>query len=107
MIRKAGAADLEARVQALIEEAARGTHARWRILHDFHCGGFARVDARLQQFVLAFEAAHRIQLEPVYTGKMLFAIHSLLQRGELAADEPVLAVHTGGLQGRRGYDWLS
>ena len=25
----------------------------------------------------------------------------------LAADEPLLLLHTGGLQGRRGYAWLA
>jgi 1-aminocyclopropane-1-carboxylate deaminase len=102
-----GAADLQDRVQTLLDETAPGSCARWRILHDFHCGGFARVDARLKQFIHAFEAVHSIPLEPVYTGKMLFAIHQLRQRAEWPIDKPVLAIHTGGLQGRRGYGWLS
>lgn len=102
-----GATDLDARVQALLDETAQGSHARWRILHDYHRGGFARVDEPLKQFMLAFEAVQGVPLEPVYTGKMLLAIHQLLKLGELAADVPVLAIHTGGLQGRRGYDWLS
>jgi 1-aminocyclopropane-1-carboxylate deaminase len=102
-----GATDLDARVQALLDATAQGPHARWRILHEFHCGGFARVDEPLKQFILAFERVHRVPLEPVYTGKMLLAIHRLRQRGEWAGDVPVLAIHTGGLQGRRGYPWLS
>jgi 1-aminocyclopropane-1-carboxylate deaminase len=113
-----GAADLPGRVQALIDELTigqstslstalkTGSHARWRILHDHHCGGFARVSPSLREFMLAFEAAQGVQLEPVYTGKMLFALHQLYQRGELDPGVPVVALHTGGLQGRRGYDWL-
>jgi 1-aminocyclopropane-1-carboxylate deaminase len=121
-----GAADLAGRVQALIAQLTtehgtdrdtdgtthlttdptHGSHARWRILDDHHCGGFARVSPPLREFMLAFEAAQGIRIEPVYTGKMLFALHQLYQRGDWDPAVPVIAVHTGGLQGRRGYDWL-
>jgi 1-aminocyclopropane-1-carboxylate deaminase len=101
-----GATDLEQRVQALLVGLTTGRHARWSILHDFHCGGFARVNPPLREFILAFESVHGVQLDPVYTGKMLFAIHQLRERGVLGADTALLAIHTGGLQGRRGYPWL-
>lgn len=103
-----GAADLEHRVEALLDDMSLpDAHARWQILHDYHCGGFARTHAALREFILAFEAAHFLQLEPVYTGKMLFAIHQLRACGQWNAATPLLAIHTGGLQGRRGYSWLS
>lgn len=101
------ATDLETRVQDLLAGLAPDHCARWRILHDYHCGGFARVNQPLREFILAFETVHGVQLDPVYTGKMLFAIHRLCQQGEWDTDAPLLAVHTGGLQGRRGYPWLS
>lgn len=102
-----GAKDLEDRVQGALLACARGPAARWRILHDHHCGGFARVSDPLRQFMLEFERVQGIALDPVYTGKMLFAIHQLLRRGDWDAGLPILAIHTGGLQGRRGYSWLS
>jgi 1-aminocyclopropane-1-carboxylate deaminase len=101
-----GATDLEARVQQLLNGLAPDQCARWRILHDYHCGGFARVSQPLREFMLAFETVHGVQLDPVYTGKMLFAIHQLRQQGEWGTATPLLAIHTGGLQGRRGYPWL-
>jgi 1-aminocyclopropane-1-carboxylate deaminase len=101
-----GATDLEQRVQALLAGLTTGRHARWSILHDCHCGGFARVNPALREFMLAFERVHGVQLDPVYTAKMLFAIHQLRERGVLGADTALLAIHTGGLQGRRGYPWL-
>ena len=106
-----GASDLEARVSSALQaleqhnEASHG--ARWRILHRDHCGGFARVSRELKEFMLAFEAAHGVALEPVYTGKMLLAIQRRLASGEWCAERPLLAIHTGGLQGRRGYPWLA
>ena len=102
-----GATDLEQRVQQLLNGLASPHRARWRILHEHHCGGFARVNAMLREFMLAFEAVHGVQLDPVYTGKMLLAIHTLCARGEWDTHAPLLAIHTGGLQGRRGYPWLS
>ncbi|HEY6132071.1 MAG TPA: pyridoxal-phosphate dependent enzyme [Halioglobus sp.] len=102
-----GATDLEQRVQDVLRVMTKAGHARWRILHEFHCGGFARVDTALREFILAFEAIHGVELDPLYTGKMLFAIHRLLERGEWSVDVPILAVHTGGLQGRRGFPWLT
>ena len=44
------------------------------------------VDAGLRAFMLAFEAVHGIALEPVYTGKMLYAIYRRLRSGEWRSD---------------------
>lgn len=101
-----GALDLEGRVDALLSVLRPTGGARWRIVHDHHCGGFARVTAELRDFILAFERLNDIPVEPVYTGKMLFALQRMFQAGEWDGETPTLAVHTGGLQGRRGYPWL-
>ncbi|WP_076000847.1 1-aminocyclopropane-1-carboxylate deaminase/D-cysteine desulfhydrase [Pseudohalioglobus lutimaris] len=101
-----GARDLEERVQEYLHASGLPARVSWQIIHDAHCGGFARTSAELRAFMLAFESVQRLPLEPVYTGKMLYALHSRLAQGRWAEDEPVLVVHTGGLQGRRGYAWL-
>jgi 1-aminocyclopropane-1-carboxylate deaminase len=101
-----GALDLEMRVQSLLEELSPKNSASWTINHDYHCGGFARTNAQLREFVLQFEACQNILLDPVYTAKMLYGIAQLQAGGDWDATSPVLAIHTGGLQGRRGYGWL-
>jgi 1-aminocyclopropane-1-carboxylate deaminase len=101
-----GAADLEQRVGMALAGCGATAAANWRIVHGDHCGGFARVSSALRQFMIEFEAVQGIALDPVYTGKMLFAIHQRLQRSEWDSAAPVLAIHTGGLQGRRGFPWL-
>lgn len=101
-----GALDCEQRVRLALGACSRARPARWHILYDDHCGGFARTTAGLRTFILDFEQAHGVPLEPVYTGKMLLAIHRHLQSGLWDRDTPVLAIHTGGLQGRRGFPWL-
>ena len=98
-----GAYNLEGNVAGMLEKMAPGASADWRILHDYHCGGYAKVSAGLKTFILAFEAVHQISLDPVYTGKALYAIHQMLQRGDNL--ERCVFVHTGGLQGRRGFAW--
>ena len=102
-----GASDLEQRVEQALAACGATEIAHWRILHDYHCGGFARSNAQLRDFMLEFENLHGVPLDPVYTGKMLSAIHQRLQCAELDSTTPVLAIHTGGLQGRRGYNWLA
>ena len=101
-----GAGDLERRVQQHLSALQGDSCASWQVLHDFHCGGFARISPALMKFMLAFEELHGVPIEPVYTGKMLFAIHQLMKRGEWESSAPVLAIHSGGLQGRRGFSWL-
>ncbi|MEH6609716.1 MAG: pyridoxal-phosphate dependent enzyme [Halioglobus sp.] len=100
-----GADDLLVSIQTML--AGRGKAARWRLLHEHHCGGFARVNAGLREFMLEFEAVHNVPLEPVYTGKVLYAIHQLRSQGLWDSEQSLVVIHTGGLQGRRGYPWLS
>ncbi|GAB3569393.1 pyridoxal-phosphate dependent enzyme [Spirosoma luteolum] len=67
---------------------------------DFHFGGYARTTPELLTFIRGFEARTGIRLEQVYTGKLLYGIWQLARRGYFAPDARVVAIHTGGLQGR-------
>ena len=98
-----GAFDLDARIKTL----AGGDSAPWSLLHDHHCGGYARVSAELREFILAFQAVHDIPLDPVYTGKAMYAVYQLLSEQAWSGDKDIIAIHTGGLQGRRGFSWLA
>lgn len=72
-------------------------------LHDASRGGFAKVDDELLAFIASSEAASGVPLEPVYTGKALLALKQRVQAGAFAAGTRLIVVHTGGLQGRRGF----
>ncbi len=88
-------------------QLALGHHRRnWTLDHRFHGGGYARLSADLRDFILAFEARRGIPLDPVYTAKMMYAVTSMIDKCEFPAGFRVLAIHTGGLQGRRGYPEL-
>ncbi|ARK12058.1 pyridoxal-phosphate dependent enzyme [Fibrella sp. ES10-3-2-2] len=67
---------------------------------DFHQGGYARTTPDLLQFIRDFEVRTGILLEQVYTGKLLFALFQLARTGYFPNQATVVAVHTGGLQGR-------
>jgi 1-aminocyclopropane-1-carboxylate deaminase len=99
-----GATDLEFRVRQAIEACEPLHRAAWEIDHDYHCGGFARLDDELMSFMAAFEASHSILLDPVYTAKAMYAVFCKLRRGEWSLEQPLVVVHTGGLQGRRGFN---
>lgn len=77
----------------------------WELDHRFH-GHYAHLPAQLCEFILAFEAVYGIALDPVYTGKMMYAVDNMINSSEFAPGTRVLVVHTGGLQGRRGYPAL-
>ena len=72
----------------------------WQALTDYHFGGYAKTTPDLIQFIRTFERQTGVQLEQVYTGKMLYGIYDLARRGYFSDGATVVAVHTGGLQGR-------
>ncbi len=78
--------------------------ANWRLISGFHGGGYARKPGiGLFGFWKAFEDETGIPLDPVYTLKMFWGISSLAQQGYWPRGSRLVAIHTGGLQGRRGF----
>lgn len=73
----------------------------WEIIEDAHLGGFGKTTPELLQLIASADA-HGLPLEPVYTAKLLLAYREFLQH-HLPQLRKYLLIHTGGLQGRRGY----
>ncbi|EIK93235.1 1-aminocyclopropane-1-carboxylate deaminase [Pseudomonas sp. M47T1] len=71
-------------------------------LMDASRGGFAKVDEALLAFMGAAEEEGRVPLEPLYTGKALLALQQHLHL--FAPGTRLVFIHTGGLQGRRGFN---
>ncbi|MEZ4793115.1 MAG: hypothetical protein R2783_06550 [Gelidibacter sp.] len=78
----------------------------WELVNDYHFGGYAKINRDLISFMNRFKWHHNMPLDPVYTGKMLFGIFDLKQKGFFPKDSKVLAIHTGGLQGIDGMNVL-
>lgn len=70
-------------------------------------GGFAKVDQELLAFIDATEQACGLPLEPLYTGKALLALKQQIEARRFVCGTRLIFVHTGGLQGRRGFPSLS
>lgn len=74
----------------------------WSLIKDYHFSGYAKVNEELINFINDFSKKYKINLDPVYTGKLLFGIFDLIKWGYFPANSKILAIHTGGLQGIEG-----
>ncbi len=79
------------------------SNCSWVINHDYYFGGFAKTRPELINFISYFQQQTGIELEPVYTGKMLYGIYDLVKQGFFKTGQRIIAIHTGGLQGNRGF----
>ncbi len=75
---------------------------RWKLITDYHFGGYAKINEDLVRFLNDFKRQTQIPLDPVYTGKMMYGILDLVKKGYFKEGTQILAIHTGGLQGIAG-----
>jgi 1-aminocyclopropane-1-carboxylate deaminase len=75
----------------------------WELNHDFHFRGYGKYTPALQSFISVFEKQNRIPLEYIYTGKMMFGIYDLIGKNHFPKNSTIVAIHTGGLQGKSVY----
>lgn len=78
----------------------------WSLNLEYHFGGYAKVNTELIHFINRFKKEQHIQLDPVYTGKMMFGIFDLIDKQYFPKGSKILAIHTGGLQGIQGMNRL-
>lgn len=90
---------LNSQVATLIDNAKK---VNWRIMHNYHCGGYAKITDELRDFCRIFEDDFNIEVEPIYSGKFLNAIFSMIEQGAFEDGSKIVLVHTGGLQGKAG-----
>lgn len=67
---------------------------------NYHFEGYAKHTPELLKFLDDFEKQNNIPLEQVYTGKMMFGIYDMIRKDQFPKDSTVVAIHTGGLQGK-------
>jgi 1-aminocyclopropane-1-carboxylate deaminase len=86
----------------LIKEIRKYTQHNFEFHPDYHFGGYAKTSPELLRFVQYFCSSTGILIEPVYTGKMFFALFDLISKNTFTPGSRILAVHTGGLTGLLG-----
>ena len=79
-----------------------GLKNNWELVLNYHFGGYAKIDSQLINFINTFKEKYQIQLDPVYTGKLVFGIFDLIKMGYFPSGSKILGIHTGGLQGIPG-----
>ncbi|WP_348063057.1 pyridoxal-phosphate dependent enzyme [Flavobacterium sp.] len=80
--------------------------SNWDLITDYHFGGYAKVTEELILFINEFYQKHKIPLDPIYTGKMMFGIMDLINKNYFPKDSKILVIHTGGLQGITGMNTI-
>lgn len=76
----------------------------WQLITEYDFGGYAKIKSELIEFVKEFYKKHNIPLDLVYTGKMFYGIYDLLKNTNQLDNQTIVAIHTGGLQGNKGFE---
>ena len=73
----------------------------WRLLTEFHGGGFGKSNRQIEHQATQFEQDFNLLLDPVYTAKVVWSFYQLLAQNEFAPGSEIILYHSGGLQGRQ------
>ncbi len=69
-------------------------------VRDARWGGYAKKHMAIEKIINIFDKDYSIPLEPVYTAKMFASLLQDIEEGRYKNGSKILAIHTGGLQGR-------
>ena len=95
---------LREEIAKLLMSFAGQHYKNWELQTGYHFGGYAKVKPELIGFIQYFKQQHQVQLEPIYTGKMLYGLYDLIRQDYFKRGSTIVAIHTGGLQGLAGME---
>lgn len=72
--------------------------SNFQYFDEYHFGGYAKSPSELDEFIKRFIALNKIEIEPVYTGKMFFGLYDRIKKNFFKKGAVIIAIHTGGLQ---------
>jgi 1-aminocyclopropane-1-carboxylate deaminase len=85
--------------EAMDQEIAALAGFDIKVHHNFSCGGYAKTNTELLDFINHFAQHTGILLDQVYTAKMMLALSKLIAENYYPKNSKILAIHTGGLLG--------
>ncbi|MDO9553683.1 1-aminocyclopropane-1-carboxylate deaminase/D-cysteine desulfhydrase [Rhodonellum sp.] len=88
----------------LLQQHVNSPPSNYQILDQYHFGGYGKHNKILVDFIKDFYLQTGIPLDPIYTGKMMFGLFDLINKGFYERGTKILAIHTGGLQGNIGFN---
>lgn len=72
---------------------------QFTILHNYHFGGYAKHPQNLITWMNELYEAEKLPSDIVYTSKLFYAVKDLCSSKYFNANDKVLIIHSGGLQG--------
>ena len=91
-------------IQKRFEELAVNPSRKYSFISDYHFGGYAKKTPVLLSFMKSFYEENKIELDFVYTAKMMFGLYDLIEKNYFSPASKILCIHTGGLQGNSSID---
>ena len=79
-------------------------YTNYKIISDFHFGGYGKTDDTLIDFINREKAAIGLLFDPLYTAKMYFGLLKLVRDNFFEPGSKIVVLHTGGLQAIEGYN---
>ncbi len=89
---------LQKNIETFLSNGEKITTSNYTVHDGYHHGGYAKTTTSLLQFVSQFDEVNDFEIEPIYSGKMFYALFKMLSNGLFSPADNILAIHTGGLQ---------
>jgi 1-aminocyclopropane-1-carboxylate deaminase len=101
-----GADFLNDDILQLLKTDHKNATINWELNLDYHFGGYAKIKYKtggpqLLPFIENFYRQQQIELDFIYTAKMMYGIYDLCKKNYFKENTTIVAIHTGGLQGNR------
>lgn len=99
-----GGVYLKEEIESLLKESSQKEAASWQLMTEYHFGGYAKYTNELIEFINMMKQQYQVPLDPVYTGKVAFGVLDMIKKGCFSRGTTIVMIHTGGLQGIRGFN---
>ncbi|MFT4671168.1 MAG: 1-aminocyclopropane-1-carboxylate deaminase [Pseudohongiellaceae bacterium] len=86
-------------IESGLNKSELSVNVPWYVSDSFHCGGYAKRNLELSEFIEGFAEISDIPIEPVYTAKLLFGLFSMIEADAFPRGAQIIALHTGGIVG--------
>lgn len=72
-------------------------NTNFEIINRYAFGGYGKTKPELLGFINQFYKDFKIQLDPIYTGKMMFGLMDMIKNDYFSEGSTIVAIHTGGV----------
>ncbi len=91
-------------VKLLLGDTYNRIETQYSLETGYHFGGYAKYNQDLILFMRDFYTKTNIKTDPIYTGKLFYALVDLAKKDYFKKGSIIVLVHTGGLQGIEGFE---